>query len=98
MNLKSSQQGPWAPFQALLNDRGARLMLITAAIWAVCNTVHKLGMAASSPLFYGASLQATLALTLAFLGAAPAGRVGAGALEVVVVSLSSLSMIEMILS
>lgn len=36
-------------------------------------------------------LLATLALTLAFLGAAPAGRVGAGALEVVVVSLSSLS-------
>ena len=36
-------------------------------------------------------LLATLALTLAFLGAAPAGRVGAGALEVVAVSLSSLS-------
>ena len=36
-------------------------------------------------------LLASLALTLAFLGAAPAGRVGAGALEVVVVSLSSLS-------
>lgn len=36
-------------------------------------------------------LLAALALTLAFLGAAPAGRVGAGALEVVVVSLSSLS-------
>ena len=36
-------------------------------------------------------LLATLALTLTFLGAAPAGRVGAGALEVVVVSLSSLS-------
>ena len=30
-------------------------------------------------------LLATLALTLTFLGAAPAGRVGAGALEVVVV-------------
>jgi Cu-processing system permease protein len=38
-----------------------------------------------------ALLLAALALTLAFLGAAPAGRVGAGALEVVVVSLSSLS-------
>lgn len=38
-------------------------------------------------------LLATLALTLAFLGAAPAGRVGAGALEVVVVSLSSLSIL-----
>jgi Cu-processing system permease protein len=37
------------------------------------------------------ALLAVLALTLAFLGAAPAGRVGAGALEVVVVSLSSLS-------
>jgi Cu-processing system permease protein len=37
------------------------------------------------------ALLAALALTLAFLGAAPAGRVGAGALEVVVVSLSSLS-------
>lgn len=36
-------------------------------------------------------LLATLALTLTFLGAAPAGRIGAGALEVVVVSLSSLS-------
>jgi Cu-processing system permease protein len=36
-------------------------------------------------------LLAALALTLAFLGSAPAGRVGAGALEVVVVSLSSLS-------
>ncbi|PWS35910.1 hypothetical protein DFH01_20310 [Falsiroseomonas bella] len=36
-------------------------------------------------------LLAALALTLAFLGAAPAGRVGASALDVVVVSLSSLS-------
>lgn len=36
-------------------------------------------------------LLAALALTLSFLGAAPAGRLGAGALEVVVVSLSSLS-------
>lgn len=36
-------------------------------------------------------LLASLALTLVFLGSAPAGRVGAGALEVVVVSLSSLS-------
>jgi Cu-processing system permease protein len=36
-------------------------------------------------------LLAALALSLAFLGAAPAGRVGAGALDVVVVSLSSLS-------
>jgi Cu-processing system permease protein len=36
-------------------------------------------------------LLAALALTLAFLGAAPVGRVGAGALEVVIVSLSSLS-------
>lgn len=36
-------------------------------------------------------LLAALALTLAFLGAAPAGRVGVGALDVVVVSLSSLS-------
>lgn len=36
-------------------------------------------------------LLAALALTLAFLGAAPSGRIGAGALEVVVVSLSSLS-------
>lgn len=36
-------------------------------------------------------LLAALALTLTFLGAAPAGRVGAGALEVVVVSLCSLS-------
>jgi Cu-processing system permease protein len=37
------------------------------------------------------ALLAALALSLAFLGAAPAGRVGAGALDVVVVSLSSLS-------
>ncbi|MEW9835143.1 ABC transporter permease [Mesorhizobium marinum] len=36
-------------------------------------------------------LMATLALTLAFLGSAPTGSVGAGALDVVVVSLSSLS-------
>ncbi len=36
-------------------------------------------------------LLAALALTLTFLGAAPAGRVGADALDVVVVSLSSLS-------
>ena len=36
-------------------------------------------------------LLAALALTLAFLGSAPTGNVGAGALDVVVVSLSSLS-------
>lgn len=36
-------------------------------------------------------LLAALALTLAFLGSAPAGTVGAGALDVVIVSLSSLT-------
>ncbi len=37
------------------------------------------------------ALMAALALTLAFLGAAPTGTVGVGALEVTIVSLSSLS-------
>ena len=36
-------------------------------------------------------LLATLALSLTFLGSAPTGNVGAGALDVVIVSLSSLS-------
>jgi Cu-processing system permease protein len=42
-------------------------------------------------VFATTALLATLALTLTFLGSAPTGNVGAGALDVVIVSLSSLT-------
>jgi drug/metabolite transporter (DMT)-like permease len=51
---------------ALLRDPGARAMMLTAAIWSVTANIDKLGVRASTPLLWIASITAFIALCAVF--------------------------------
>lgn len=53
LNIKERSNGFWAPFKALLNNRGAQLMFLVAFIWSISSNFDKIGLQNSSPLFYG---------------------------------------------
>jgi drug/metabolite transporter (DMT)-like permease len=52
------------PIRALARDRGARLMLVVALIFAVSGAVDKVGVQASTPFFWGFALNAVIAAVL----------------------------------
>ena len=76
LQLRGGGRSPLAPLRALARDRGARRMLLVAALWAVTGTVDRVAVLASSPSFYGAAL--SLALGIGFLPAALRDRGGDG--------------------
>jgi uncharacterized membrane protein len=45
-----------APFKALGNNRGVRFMLVTVSIWSVTSNLDKMGVLASTPLLWSASI------------------------------------------
>ena len=53
LNIKEKKKGILAPFKALLNNKGARLMLLVAFIWSITSNFDKIGLQNSSPVFYG---------------------------------------------
>lgn len=65
LNIKKKSQGFFAPFKALFEDKGARLMLIVALIWSVTSIYDKIGVQNSSPYFWSISISLfiTIALT-----------------------------------
>jgi drug/metabolite transporter (DMT)-like permease len=58
-------RGPLGPFRALLDDPGARAMLLVAFLYSISATYDKVGAQASSPLFWAAAVHALVALILA---------------------------------
>lgn len=64
LNLKERDRGYFAPLRSLLARPGPRLMLGVAFLWSFSSTFDKMGVRNSSPIFWAASLFATL--TLAF--------------------------------
>ncbi len=56
LNLKEKKKGVLAPFKALLNNKGARLMLLVAFIWSITSNFDKIGLQNSSPIFYGIAI------------------------------------------
>jgi len=53
LNIKEKKKGLLAPFKALLNNKGAQLMLLVAFIWSITSNFDKIGLQNSSPIFYG---------------------------------------------
>lgn len=51
-----------APLRALWDDRGARLMLLVALLYGVSSTFDKVGVLASTAIFWGLALQAVITL------------------------------------
>lgn len=64
LNLRERRKGFWGPVRALWTTPSARLMLLVAAIWSVGANFDKLGLGASSPRFWIASVYTTSALSL----------------------------------
>ncbi len=65
LNLRERRHGFLGPIKALLRNKGSRLMLLVAAIWSIGANCDKLGLQASSPAFWGASIYTATALALA---------------------------------
>lgn len=58
LNVSSISKGLFAPFQALLAEPGARLMLFVAFIWSITSVIDKIGIQQSAPIFWGVTLYA----------------------------------------
>lgn len=52
LNVQERQKSLTAPFQALLKEKGPRLMLLVAFIWSISSNIQKIGVLNSSPVFY----------------------------------------------
>ncbi|MEA4857207.1 MAG: DMT family transporter [Solidesulfovibrio sp.] len=65
LNLRERRYGLLGPIRALVTNAGSRLMLAVAVIWSIGANIDKLGLAESSPLFWGASVYTATALALA---------------------------------
>lgn len=64
LNIKERNNGYWAPFKALLKQKGPKLMLIVAALWGVTSNFDKIGIKNSSPIFWACALNTVIALAL----------------------------------
>lgn len=56
LNIKERSRGYFAPFQALVREKGPRLMLIVAFIWSISSNFDKIGVQNSSPIFWAFSV------------------------------------------
>ena len=69
LNLRERRHGLLGPVRALFTNAGSRLMLAVAVVWSIGANIDKLGLQASSPALWGASVYTATALgLLPFLG------------------------------
>lgn len=73
LNLRQSRGGIWGPIRALFTNPGSRFMLAVSALWSLGANLDKLGLFASSPLYWGAATYTAVALAL-LLGQVRHGR------------------------
>lgn len=64
LNLKQRHRGYLAPLQALLSERGPRLMLTVAFIWSLTSNFDKVGVKNSSPIFWAIAMYTFITLGL----------------------------------
>ena len=64
LNIKKMGDGYLAPFKAILKERGALLMLITAFLWSISSNIDKIGIQNSAPIFWTISVNAFVTLVL----------------------------------
>jgi drug/metabolite transporter (DMT)-like permease len=64
LNLRERRHGLLGPVRALLTNPGSRLMLLVAMIWSLGANLDKLGLTASSPALWGASIYTATTLAL----------------------------------
>ncbi|MFM9268438.1 EamA family transporter [Tychonema sp. BBK16] len=64
LNIKEKSQGYLAPFKALVNEPGPKLMLIVAFLWSITSNFDKIGVQNSSPIFWLFSIFGTMSVLL----------------------------------
>lgn len=64
LNLGQMRNGLLAPFRALMTAKGPRIMLLVALLWGICANFDKIGLQASSPVFWIAAAFSASALAL----------------------------------
>ena len=62
LNFKEKKKGYFAPFKALVREKGPRLMLLVAFIWSITSNFDKIGIQNSSVFFWAASVNAFITL------------------------------------
>lgn len=65
LNIKKRDSGYLAPFKAMLEQRGPRLMLYAAFLLSITSSIDKIGVLNSSPLFWAVSVHSFTTITLA---------------------------------
>ena len=64
LNLGEAKKGFFAPFKSLVQNKGSRYMLMVAFIWSITSNIDKIGVKASSPMFWAISVNAFIALAM----------------------------------
>ncbi|MEG4531421.1 EamA family transporter [Microcoleus sp. D2_18a_D3] len=64
LNIKEKSKGYLAPFKALLDEPGPKLMLIVAFLWSIASNCDKIGVTNSYPIFWLFSLFGTMTVLL----------------------------------
>ena len=64
LNINKKSQGYFAPFKALLKEKGPRLMLVVAFVWSITANIDKIGLQNSSPLFWVIAVDIYVALLM----------------------------------
>ncbi|MFP4134026.1 MAG: EamA family transporter [Halothece sp.] len=62
LNLQQKEQGYFAPFKALVKNKGSQLMLLVALIWSFSSTIDKVGVQNSSPTFWAIAIYTYIAV------------------------------------
>src|SRR6056297_345837 len=62
LNFKEKSKGYLAPFKALLNEKGPRLMLLVAFIWSITSNIDKVGIQNSSEFFWPVAINAFITI------------------------------------
>jgi len=64
LNIKEAQKGLLAPFRSLVSQKGPRYMLLVAFIWSLSSNFDKMGVQASSPLFWAIAVNVFIAFAM----------------------------------
>jgi uncharacterized membrane protein len=64
LNIKHLHKGLFAPFRALLKEKGPKLMLLVAFIWSISSNFDKVGVHNSSSLFWVVAANAFTVLVM----------------------------------
>jgi uncharacterized membrane protein len=64
LNIQRTDNGYLAPFKAMIEQHGPKMMLIAAFILSITSSIDKIGVLNSSPLFWAVSVHSFTSITL----------------------------------